>query len=274
MPSSTELTVLLTGATDGHGRAVAANLAERGATVLLHGRDADRGRHLVDELTAKTGNERLSWYQADLASLSEVRTLADAVSRDHERLDVLVNNAGIGATVPGGGLRQVSADGHELRFAVNYLAGYALTRLLWPRLAAAGPGRIVNVSSAGQMPVDFADPMLTGDYNGGRAYCQSKLAQILMTFDQAGHYPDSGVAVTCLHPSTYMPTKIVASPLSPLEQGADATVRLIAGTEPDEVNGRYFDVTRPARADEQAYDADARTRLRELSDRLTGLAAA
>ena len=213
-------------------------------------------------------------YLADLASLEEVRHLAAEVARDHERLDVLVSNAGIGTTLPGDGERMESADGIELRLAVNFLAGWLLARLL-PQLAAADGARIVNVASAGQMPIDFDDPMLERGYSGVRAYCQSKLAQIMATIDQAERLAPAGVTANALHPATYMPTKMVVhagtTPVSSLEEGAEATVRLAAGDDVAGVTGRYFTGLREARADAQAYDADARRRLWELSERLTGL---
>jgi NAD(P)-dependent dehydrogenase (short-subunit alcohol dehydrogenase family) len=143
-------TVLLTGASDGLGRALAADLAGRGATLLLHGRDDDRGSATLAEVAEVSGSNRLSWYRADLSLLAEVRGLADAVGRDHDHLDVLVSNAGIGSDVPGGGARQESADGIELRFAVNYLAGFALTHLLWPQLATATSARVVSVCRRGR----------------------------------------------------------------------------------------------------------------------------
>ena len=265
----TGTTVLLTGATDGLGRALAADLAGRGATVALHGRDEERGRAPLDEVARASGSDRLSWYRADLSSLTEVRGLAEAVARDHDRLDVLVSNAGIGTDVPGGGARQESADGIELRFAVNYLAGFALTHLLWPQLAAAPAARVVSVSSAGQAPIDFDDVMLERSYSGGQAYCQSKLAQIMMTFDLAGGGGgDPSVVATALHPSTYMPTKIVRSPTSTVAQGVRATSRLVWELPPEQVDGRYFNVERVARADAQAYDPAARRRLRQLSEEL------
>jgi NAD(P)-dependent dehydrogenase (short-subunit alcohol dehydrogenase family) len=253
--------VLVTGATDGLGQGLARALAAAGDTVLVHGRSAER----IAETLAETGAARA--YRADLSSLAEVRRLADEVLAAEPRLDVLVNNAGIGSEVPGGGRRMESADGHELRFAVNYLAGYALTRRLLDRLRGSAPARVVNVSSAGQMPIDFDDVMLTRGYSGVRAYCQSKLAQILFTFDLAEELDGSGVIAACLHPATYMPTKIVASPISTLEEGVEATMHLVSGPA-DEVAGRYFNGPREARADAQAYDPDARRRLRELSDQL------
>jgi NAD(P)-dependent dehydrogenase (short-subunit alcohol dehydrogenase family) len=236
--------------------------------VLVHGRDPAR----VEEAARETG--AAGAYVADLASLAEVRRLAEEVARDHAALHVLVSNAGIGSTLPGDGERMESIDGYELRFAVNYLAGFLLTRLLEPALVTAGPGaRIVNVASAGQWPIDFDDVMLERSYDGTRAYAQSKLAQVMSTFDLAEHLRDRGVTANALHPSTYMPTKMVldarGSGVDSLEGGVAATARLAADPDLDGVTGRYFNRTAEARADEQAYDAGARRRLRELSERLT-----
>jgi NAD(P)-dependent dehydrogenase (short-subunit alcohol dehydrogenase family) len=265
-----EQVVLVTGATDGLGRGVAADLAARGATVLLHGRSDERLERTIADLRAATGNDRLRTYRADFAALAEVRALADRVLAAEPRLDALVNNAGIGA-------RMESADGHELRFAVNYLASYLLTRRLLGLLERSAPARIVNVASAGQMAVDFDDVMLTRGYSGVRAYCQSKLAQVLFTFDLADELRDRGVTATALHPATYMPTKMVlaarGSAVSTLEEGIEAVVRLVADPALDGVTGAYFNGTREAGADAQAYDDAARRALRELSDRLTDAAA-
>jgi NAD(P)-dependent dehydrogenase (short-subunit alcohol dehydrogenase family) len=257
--------VLITGATDGLGRALAGAALAGGATVLVHGRSEERIAQTVEELG---GGDRVRGYRADLSSLAEVRRLADEVLAAEPRLDVLVNNAGIGADVPGGGARMESADGYELRFAVNYLAGYLLTRRLLDLLRRSAPSRIVNVSSAGQAALDFDDLMLRHGYSGVRAYCQSKLAQILFTVDLTDELAGSGVIATCLHPATYMPTKIVSSPISTIEEGVDATMRLVTAP-PGAIAGRYFNGSREARADAQAYDAGARARLRELSEELT-----
>jgi NAD(P)-dependent dehydrogenase (short-subunit alcohol dehydrogenase family) len=261
--------VLITGATDGLGQAVAVDAATAGATVLVHGRSPERIQATLELVGSASTGEPPRAYQADLASLAEVRGLARAVAAGEQRLDVLVNNAGIGGNTPGGGERQVSEDGHELRFAVNYLAGYLLTRELIPLLEGSAPARIVNVSSAGQMPLDFDDVMLERDYSGTRAYCQSKLAQILFAVDLAEELAGSGVTATCLHPSTYMPTKMVQEPISTLEAGAEATLRLIADPALEGVSGHYFNVQDEERPDAQAQDPDARRRLRELSERLT-----
>jgi NAD(P)-dependent dehydrogenase (short-subunit alcohol dehydrogenase family) len=268
-------TILITGATDGLGRALATDLAADGAELLLHGRDDERGRATLEKIRAQTGNERLHWLRADLASLDEVRALADEVTRIAGRLDVLVNNAGIGTTLPGDGKRIESRDGFELRFAVNYLAGFLLTRSLLPLLRASAPARIVNVSSAGQAPIDFDDVMLERSYSGVQAYCQSKLAQVMLTFDLAEELAGEGVTATCLHPGTYMPTKMVIAagvePVTALDQGVRATRRLVADPALDGVTARYFNGERAAQPLAQATDPDARRRLRELSDQLCGL---
>jgi NAD(P)-dependent dehydrogenase (short-subunit alcohol dehydrogenase family) len=263
-------TILVTGATDGLGRALATRLAAEGVSVLAHARNEERGREALGDLLDGDSGVRL--VTGDLASLAEVRALADQVP---DRLDALVNNAGIGTSWPGDGARMESADGYELRFAVNYLAGFLLAALLRDRLAAAAPARIVNVASAGQMAIDFDDVMLERGYDGMRAYCQSKLAQIMHAFDLAAELGDDGITATALHPGTFMPTKIVhhagISPVTSLEEGLQATWRLAADPALDGVTGVYFNGTGEQRADAQAYDADARRRLRELSERLVGL---
>src|SRR5207237_666540 len=148
------------------------------------------------------------FYQADLSSLAGARQLAEAVTAEHKRLDVFISNAGIGSRTLGAE-RRTSADGHELRFAVNYLSGFLLARLLLPLLKASAPSRIVNVASLGQHPIDFEDVMLTKGYTGTRAYAQSKLAQIMFTIDLAAELKGSGVTVNALHPATYMNTTMV-----------------------------------------------------------------
>jgi NAD(P)-dependent dehydrogenase (short-subunit alcohol dehydrogenase family) len=256
-------TVLVTGATDGLGRALATRLAGEGATVIAHARSEERGRAALADLLDGPGDVRL--VVGDLASLQAVRALADQVP---DRLDVLVNNAGIGFA----GGRQESEDGYELRFAVNYLAGFLLASLLRDRLVASAPARIVNVASAGQQAIDFDDVMLERGYDGARAYRQSKLAQIMHAFDLADELAGSGVTATALHPATFMDTKMVidagVTPASTVQEGLEATWRLVADPSVEGVTGAYFNGTREVRADAQAYDLDARRRLRELSQRL------
>jgi NAD(P)-dependent dehydrogenase (short-subunit alcohol dehydrogenase family) len=268
-------TILVTGSTDGLGRALARELAERDATVLLHGRDRDKGEATLREIRNATGNHRVRLYLADLSSLEQVRDLADATLADHEQLDALVNNAGIGTGRGRGRERELSTDGLELRFAVNYLAAFLLTRRFEPLLVSSAPSRIVNVSSAGQAPIDFGDVMLERNYSGVQAYCQSKLALVMLTLDLADRLRDRGVTANCLHPGTFMPTKMVleagTTPIDSLETGVEATMRLVADPELEGVSGRYFERLRESRALEQAYDLEARRRLRELSADLVGV---
>jgi NAD(P)-dependent dehydrogenase (short-subunit alcohol dehydrogenase family) len=265
---------LVTGSTDGLGRALALALAASGFDVLIHGRDARRGSDLVRQISGQGGSA--VFHRADFASLAEVRALAGSVRGAHDRLHLLINNAGIGTGDDGRAApRQTSADGHELRFAVNYLAGYLLTRLLLPALVRAAPARIINVASAGQYPLDFDNLMLTRAYSGMRAYAQSKLAQVMLTFDLAAELRDKGVTVNCLHPATYMDTTMVraagVAPVSTVEEGAAAVMRLAVSEQLDAHTGDYFDGLRPARANAQAYDPQARRRLAEVSARLAGL---
>jgi NAD(P)-dependent dehydrogenase (short-subunit alcohol dehydrogenase family) len=268
-------TVLITGSTDGVGRYVAARLAAAGANVLIHGRDQARAKTLADEIRGQ-GHTEPVFYQADLSSLAGARQLAAAVLAGHRRLDVFISNAGIGSQSPGPE-RQTSADGHELRFAVNYLSGFLLAHLLLPLLKASAPSRIVNVASLGQHPLDFDDVMMTKGYNGNRAYAQSKLAQIMFTIDLARELEGSGVTVNALHPATYMNTTMVRAggitPISTVEQGGEAILRLAAGDDVAGKSGLFFNGMQQAQANPQAYDADARKRLRALSLELTGLSA-
>jgi NAD(P)-dependent dehydrogenase (short-subunit alcohol dehydrogenase family) len=272
-------TTLVTGATDGHGQGVARELASRGATVLLHGRSPQRLEETVREIRDATGNDRFHPYLADFSSLEQVRRLAEEVERDHARLDLLVNNAGIG----GGGRRsrrEESADGHELRFAVNYLAAFLLTHLLLPLLRRSAPARIVNVASAGQAPIDFHDVMLERRYDGMRAYAQSKLAQVMFSFELAKRLRIDGVDVTvnAVHPASLMNTKMVYESFgyttSTVEEGVEATMRVATSPELEGITGRYFDRLRDAHAHPQAYDEEARRRLWRLSEELVGLTAA
>jgi NAD(P)-dependent dehydrogenase (short-subunit alcohol dehydrogenase family) len=281
-------TALITGSTDGVGRVVAKRLAAEGARVLVHGRDLERGEGLLAEMHAE-GHADADFLQADLASLAEVRKLALAVDGSEAQLDILVNNAGIGS---GGatGKRAESADGFELRFAVNYLSGFLLTRLLLPKILASAnlasanlastnlastPSRIVNVASLGQAPIDFSDVMITRGYTGSRAYSQSKLAQIMFTIDLAEELAGKGVTVNSLHPATYMNTTMVrqsgTTPISTVEEGADAIMNLVLSFALEGLSGLFFDRQREARANAQAYDKSARAKLRGLSLRLTGL---
>jgi NAD(P)-dependent dehydrogenase (short-subunit alcohol dehydrogenase family) len=268
-----EQTILVTGATDGLGREVARQVAQRGATVLVHGRRDERVEAAIADIALTTGSDRLVPYVADLSSLAAVRALAEEVAARRGGLHALVNNAGVALKE-----RAESADGYEYTFAVNYLATYLLTRMLVPALVRSAPARIVNVASIGQAPVNFDDVMLEDGYQMDFAYAQSKLAMIAFTFELAGRMRadgESGVTVTALHPATLMPTKLVfdavGRTVDSLEQGVAATLRLVIEPELDGVSGVYFDGLQEAAVDPQAYDADARRRLWDLSAQLCGM---
>jgi NAD(P)-dependent dehydrogenase (short-subunit alcohol dehydrogenase family) len=251
-----ERTILVTGSSDGHGKLVARELADRGATLLVHGRQRRKTEAAAEEIGATRA------LVADLSSLDEVRGLADQV----DELDTLVNNAGV--IVPE---RRESADGYELTFAVNYLSHFLLTRLLLPKLRE--PARIVNVSSIGQDPLDFDDLGYERDYNAYFAYARSKLAQTMFTIELAERLSDRDITVNALHPATLMDTKMVTGggvpPRSSVEEGAAATLRLVTDPELAGVSGRFYDRTRESNADGQAYDAAARRRLWQVSEELT-----
>jgi len=266
-------TILVTGATDGLGRAVAERLAVEGATVLIHGRDRERLAAAESEIEMLAGADRVRTYQADFASLAEVQDMADQVLRDEPELHALVNNAGIGTGKPDSQGREQSRDGYELRFGVNYLAGFLLTQELLALLRDSAPARIVNVASIGQAPIDFDDPQIEQGYDGTRAYGQSKLAQIAWGMELAQRLGPDGVTVNSLHPSTYMPTKIVLEQagrsIDTLESGVEATVRLITSPDLEGVTGLFYDRLSEAEPHAQALDPEARRRLWDLSADLT-----
>lgn len=262
---------LVTGSTDGLGRDVALRLGGAGYHVIVHGRNEERGRAVVEEIQSKEGSASL--IIADLASMENVRRLAATVLRDYSRLDVLVNNAGIGRGADGA-TREESQDGHELRFAVNYLSHFYLTRTLLPLLRESGASRIVSITSTAQNAIDFDDVMLEREpYEGARAYGQSKLAQIMMTMDLAEELEGTGVTANAVHPAIYMATSMVlnrgGTPMATIDEGADPVMQVI--TSPLAGSGNYWRQATNARAQAQAYDLDARRRLHELALRLTGL---
>ena len=267
-PRPGQKVALVTGSTSGLGHELALRLGSMGMHVIVHGRDRERGKEVVETI-ASEGVGSARFYRADLASFEQVREFGEAVLRDYKRLDILINNAGI-ASAPNG--RALSEDGHELIFQVNHLSHFLLTRMLLPRLLESAPSRLVNVSSGAQRPIDFDDVMLENNFSSGRAYAQSKLAQVLFTFDLAEEFESRGVIVNALHPATYMDTPMVTrgggTPRTTVAEGADAVMQLVTST--DIGSGGYFSGLRRSRANAQAYDEEARAKLRRLSEELTG----
>ena len=268
-----EQTILITGSTDGLGLASAERLARRGAEVLVHGRSEQKLERALAKLGADRG-ARVRGFLADLSSLERVRSLARDVARSADRIDVLVNNAGV-AVMDG---RRESQDGFELTFAVNYLSHFLLTAELLPLVRRSAPARIVNVASIGQAEVDLEDLMAEArEYDGFLAYRQSKLAQIMFTFELAERLREGGVddlTVNALHPATLMDTQMVRGSfgraMNEVDEGAEALTRLVADPELDGVSGRYFDQLEEGAPHEQAHDADTRRRLWALSEELVG----
>ena len=266
-------TVLVTGSTDGLGRELALALAADGAHVIVHGRNAERGQAVVAQIR-KSGKGSARFYAADFASLQAVRDFADVIAKDHPRLDLLVNNAGV--AFKGSQPRRTSADGHELQFAVNYLAGWVLVNTLRPNLAAATPSRIVNVASGSANAIDFDDVMLEKPGAAARGYGQSKLAQVTMTVALAPAFAADGITMIALHPATMMDTTMVrglgVQPRATIAEGRDHVMGLILA--PALQPGAFYRDGKPTSPrDPQPSDAPARKRLVALSAELTGVAA-
>lgn len=262
--------ILLTGATSGLGRELARALSTAPGRLILHGRDRARLEALGAELDGSAA--AIDTVVADLAELAQVRHMASSVSALTGHLSVLVNNAGIGKGRRDE--RELSADGFELRLAVNHLAPFALTLRLLPLLRAGAPSRVVNVASGAQQPLDRRDPHLENGYTGSRAYAQSKLAMIASGFVLARELAAASTTVNSLHPATLMPTRMVEEgygyTVDDLATGVTATQRLVESDDVAGVSGAFFSGTERSRAAPQAYEPDFQQWLWQLSEELTG----
>lgn len=280
MGTMTGKTVLVTGGTGGIGLATAAGLAGLGARVGIVGRDQQRADAAAERLRRAAGE--VDVFTADVASQRQVRRLAEQVLAAYPRLDVLVNNVGgYWAT------RHETEDGLERTFAVNHLAPFLLTNLLLDRLRSSAPARVVTVSSGAQSMgrIDFDDLMGDRSYNGQRAYNQSKLANVMFTFELARRLEGTGVTATVLHPGVvrtsfgqedsgrWMRLMLpVARPFmkSP-EEGAATSIHLASSPIVEGVTGQYFASSRPREASRASYDTGAAARLWEVSAELVGI---
>jgi retinol dehydrogenase-14 len=276
-------TVLVTGGTGGIGLATASGLAGLGARVGIVGRDPGRAADAADEIRRSAPGARVDTFVADLSSQSEVRRLADEVLASYPRLDVLVNNVG-GYWAH----RHVTADGLEHTFALNHLAPFLLTHLLRGLLVTSAPARVVTVSSGAQSMgrIDFDDLQGERDYDGQRAYNQSKLANVLFTYELARRLEGTGVTANVLHPGVVrtrfgqedsgrwmrLLLPVVRPFLKSPERGARTSVHLASAPELAGVSGRYFANSAPRKSSARSYDAQVATRLWETSAELTGLA--
>jgi len=281
--SMTGRTVLVTGGTGGIGKATAAGLAGLGAAVVIVGRDRRRSEAAAAEIRHESGSQSVDLLLADVSVQAEVRGLAEQILARHPRLDVLVNNVGgYWAT------HRITADGLEHTFAVNHLAPFLLTNLLLERLVHSAPARIVTVSSGAQAMgrIDFDDLQAERDYSGQRAYSQSKLANVLFTYELARRLQGTGVTATVLHPGVVRtnfgmddPTRLmrpllrVVRPfMKPPARGARTSIYLASSPEVEGVTGQYFANSKPKRSAKRSYDAEAAARLWQVSAELVGLA--
>jgi len=275
-------TVLVTGGTGGIGKATATGLAALGARVAITGRDVARTRAAAADIAAAAGNPAVDPFAADMSSQAEVRRLAQEILDAYPRLHVLVNNVGgFWAT------RRVTADGLEHTFAVNHLAGFLLTNLLLDRLAAGAPARVVTVSSGahGTGKIDFDDLQGEHDYSAQRAYAQSKLANIMFTYELARRLHGTGVTATTLHPGVVR-TGFAAEDPGPMfkfalplirpflktpRKGAATSIHLASSPAVEGVTGEYFADSKPKTSSESSYDETAAARLWQVSADLVGL---
>ena len=272
---------LVTGANSGIGKETALGLAQRGATVVLVCRSQERGDAALAEITQRSGNDSVSLLVADLSSQRQVRRVAAAFREQFDRLDVLVNNAALARRT-----RAVSEDGVELTLAVNHLAPFLLTNLLLDRLKASAPARVVTVSSAAHKDaeINFADLQSEQRYAmlGFGAYSQSKLANVLFTYELARRLEGTGVTANCLHPGVVatgifrdtplwlrVGLKIARPFILGSAQGADTVLYLATAPEVAEVSGRYFEQRQPVQSSPLSYDTEVARRLWEVSAALT-----
>ncbi len=276
---------LVTGATGGIGEATAHALAALGATVIAHGRDAAKGQQIAARIARETGSAAVSFVQADLAALAEVRRLGAELDRSLPRLDVLVLNAGVACA-----RRSLTADGYERTFAVNHLAPFLLTHLLRAKLERSAAGRIVVVSSEAHRGarIDFDDLMLERRYSQWRAYGRSKLANLLFTRFLARRLVGTAMTCNALHPGVVRTGIFREAPallrgvlsavsrlllLSP-EQGARTSVYLASSTDVAGRSGDYYIRCKPAQPSQAARDDAAADRLWAASAKLVGVTAA
>jgi retinol dehydrogenase 14 len=274
-------TVLVTGASGGIGKATALGLARMGAHLAICGRDRESTEGAAREIGAAVGGQT-EMFVADLSDQSQVRRLADQVLQRLPRIDVLVNNAGGYWNT-----RHLTADGLERTFALNHLAPFLLTNLLWDRLRSSAPARVITVSSNAhaQGRIDFDDLQGEGTYAGAQAYSQSKLANVLFTYELARRLPATSVTANALHPGLTRTGFGAEDPagvqrrLVPLlrpfmqtpAQGAATSIHLASAPELAQVTGRYFTDRKPKRSSKASYDQAAAARLWQVSAELAGL---
>ncbi|NOX46674.1 MAG: SDR family oxidoreductase [Chlorobi bacterium] len=263
-------TILVTGSTDGIGKQTALELAETGHHVIVHGRNAERTKQAAEFIRAKAANGNVDFVVADFSSLENVKKLSDEIHSKYEKLDVLLNNAGVFMNE-----RKLSRDGFEMTFAINHLAHFLLTELLMDLIGKAPQGRIVNVASmAHANELDFENLQGEKFYDGYTAYSCSKLCNILFTYRLAEDIADSEVTVNCLHPGV-ISTKLLhagwGSGGSRLQEGSTTSVYLATSPDVKTISGKYFSNSRQTKSSAISYNRDVQKRLWELSEVMSGV---
>jgi NAD(P)-dependent dehydrogenase (short-subunit alcohol dehydrogenase family) len=264
-----EKVALITGSTDGIGKQTALDMARMGATVLVHGRNDKRCRKAVNDIMEQTGNKDVYAYFADLGSLQQIRKLSMEIHTKWDRLDILINNAGVRET-----MHRFTEDGFEMTFGVNYLAGFCLTGLLLDLMKRDDGCRIINVSSMVHSgSIDFENLQGEKGFSGSEAYSVSKLCNILFTYELAEKLQPKGITVNCLHPGV-INTKLLRvawSGGSSVTEGAKTSVFLASSPEVEGVTGKYFVNKKETRSSTITYDSRIRKQLWDLSEEMTGI---
>jgi retinol dehydrogenase 14 len=271
---------LVTGANSGIGRAISIQLARMGGIVTMVSRDEKRGQSARSEIIAATGNKSIELMIADLSSFESVRVLATNYKQSHDKLHLLVNNAGLIL-----GKRTTTVDGLETTFVVDYLSHYLLTNLLLDELRASAPSRIVNVTSDAHYNghIDFEDLQEEKKYSAMRSYCQAKLAQVLFTYELAERLKGSGVSVNCVHPGAVrthwgdnagafgIGVRIARPFLLSPEKGAETPLYVATSPELEGVTGKFFSKKKETKSSDESYDRNVAQRLWDVSAKLVKL---
>lgn len=262
--------IMITGATDGLGAALAEKLASEGNYLILHGRNESKLNNYVDKLTGKYSNSYIKSYVSDFASMNSIKKMCNEIIENESALDIIVNNAGLGVE----DIKRVSDDNVEMLFQVNFLSNYIIINKLHKLLESSQDPRIINVASAGQANINFDDVMLEEDWSGMQSYGQSKVAQIMLAMEYGEKLKSKGINVNALHPASMMPTKIVTHMFTPMSSICDGVNSLMYQIKEDylrNVSGKYFFETSESAAIEQVYDTSSRKKLIKIAEDLTGL---
>lgn len=244
-------TIVITGSTDGLGKALAYRFANLKYRVVLHGRNQKKGNKLIEEIKKKSGNQCLYYYNADFEKTTEIYRLGNEIINNHPTIDILINNAGIGHEE----FRRETSNGVEIFFQVNFLAHYILSMLLVSALSHKKTSKIINIASSGQLPISFKNFSLKESWSSKKAYCQSKFALVLFTYQEANFFIERNIQIVALHPASYMPTKMIGNTPSrdTLEDGIDAVLNLM--NNKNNINGSYFYKLEKLKAMNEVYES-------------------